>query len=38
MSEIIGRVSEKNELQKALNSSKGELVAVVGRRRVGKPI
>jgi uncharacterized protein len=36
VSKVIGRVSEKNELQKALDSSKSELVAVIGRRRVGK--
>lgn len=36
MNEIIGRQFEKKELQKALDSSKSELVAVLGRRRVGK--
>lgn len=36
MEEIIGRNFEKNELQKALNSTKSELVAIIGRRRVGK--
>jgi uncharacterized protein len=36
MESIIGRNFEKNELQKALNSSKSELVAIIGRRRVGK--
>ncbi len=36
MNEIIGRYFEKNELKKALDSTKSELVAVVGRRRVGK--
>ena len=36
MESIIGRNFEKNELQKALNSTKSELVAIIGRRRVGK--
>ncbi len=36
MNEIIGRLQEQKELEKALNSSKSELVAVIGRRRVGK--
>lgn len=36
MEVIIGRVFEQNELKKSLESSKSELVAVVGRRRVGK--
>ena len=36
MAEIIGRLFEKKELQKALDSAKSELVAVIGRRRVGK--
>lgn len=36
MEDIIGRKFEKNELQKALNSTKSELVAIIGRRRVGK--
>ena len=36
MESIIGRNFEKNELKKALNSTKSELVAVIGRRRVGK--
>lgn len=36
MNEIIGRSFEKNELLKALNSTKSELVAIIGRRRVGK--
>ncbi len=36
MDEIIGRTFEKNELKKALESTKSELVAVIGRRRVGK--
>lgn len=36
MNEIIGRLPEKKELEKALYSPKSELVAVIGRRRVGK--
>jgi uncharacterized protein len=36
MDKIIGRAFEKNELTKALESNKSELVAVIGRRRVGK--
>ena len=36
MENIIGRNFEKNELQKALSSTKSELIAIVGRRRVGK--
>lgn len=36
MEAIIGRTFEQNELHKILESSKSELVAVVGRRRVGK--
>ena len=36
METIIGREFEKKELTKALESSKSELVAVMGRRRVGK--
>jgi uncharacterized protein len=36
METIIGRVFEKKELGKALESTKSELVAVMGRRRVGK--
>jgi uncharacterized protein len=36
MHSIIGREFEKNELLKALETSKSELVAVIGRRRVGK--
>ena len=36
METIIGRVFEQNELKKTLESSKSELVAVIGRRRVGK--
>jgi AAA+ ATPase superfamily predicted ATPase len=34
--ELIGRAIERELLQKALNSSKPELIAVIGRRRVGK--
>ena len=36
MEVIIGRTFEKSELQKALTSNKAELVAIIGRRRVGK--
>ena len=36
MDKIVGREFEKNELKKALESTKSELVAVMGRRRVGK--
>jgi uncharacterized protein len=36
METIIGREFEKKELNKALESTKSELVAVMGRRRVGK--
>ena len=36
MNLIIGRTEEKKELQKALDNAKSELVAVTGRRRVGK--
>jgi uncharacterized protein len=34
--EMIGRVNEKKILQEALKSSSAELIAVYGRRRVGK--
>jgi hypothetical protein len=34
--EMIGRKSEIAILQKALDSGEAELVAVIGRRRVGK--
>lgn len=34
--DIIGRVSELNELRGYLNSGKAEFVAIYGRRRVGK--
>lgn len=33
---LIGRIEEKKILNNALNSGKAELVAVIGRRRVGK--
>lgn len=33
---IIGRIAEKAELQKILESGKAEFVAIYGRRRVGK--
>jgi AAA+ ATPase superfamily predicted ATPase len=36
MNDLIGRVSEKNILEESLNSSMAELIAVYGRRRVGK--
>ncbi len=34
--EILGRLDEKEQLKIALESGKPELIAVVGRRRVGK--
>ena len=34
--EILGRVLEKNRLTDTLNSHRSELVAVYGRRRIGK--
>ncbi len=33
---IIGRTAQKQELREALNSDKPEMIALVGRRRVGK--
>lgn len=36
MALLVGRESEKSELRKSLESSEAELVAVYGRRRVGK--
>ena len=36
MSKIIGRISEIKILKDALNNNKSELIAVYGRRRVGK--
>lgn len=33
---IIGRTTQKQELREALTSTKPEMVALVGRRRVGK--
>lgn len=36
MSKIIGRISEIKILKEALNNNKSELIAVYGRRRVGK--
>ncbi len=36
MSKVIGRKSELNTLQLAINSGKSELIAIYGRRRVGK--
>jgi len=34
---MIGRKHEETLLQKALKSKKSELLAIIGRRRVGKP-
>ncbi len=36
MTKIIGRISEIEILKDALNNNKSELIAVYGRRRVGK--
>lgn len=36
MKEIVGRIEEKQLLEQALNSKEAELIAVYGRRRVGK--
>ncbi|MEQ9301535.1 MAG: ATP-binding protein [Cyclobacteriaceae bacterium] len=36
MSKLIGRISQKKKLEKALKSDKAELIAIYGRRRVGK--
>lgn len=36
MNELVGRISEKKILEESLNSSSAELIAVYGRRRVGK--
>jgi AAA+ ATPase superfamily predicted ATPase len=36
MDAIIGRIFEKNELEEAYSSKKAELIAVYGRRRIGK--
>lgn len=36
LSKLIGRISQKRCLEKALKSNKSELIAVYGRRRVGK--
>lgn len=36
MSKIIGRITETEILKEALNNNKSELIAVYGRRRVGK--
>jgi AAA+ ATPase superfamily predicted ATPase len=33
---LIGRLEEQKALKGALNSDKGEVVAIIGRRRVGK--
>lgn len=34
--QIVGRVLEKEKLEEALNSNRSELIAVYGRRRIGK--
>jgi uncharacterized protein len=36
MDKLSGRIEEKQLLQKALQSSEAEMIAIVGRRRVGK--
>ena len=36
MSQLIGRKKEQTVLQKALASKEAEMIAVIGRRRVGK--
>ena len=36
MKELTGRKEEQNKLKEALESDEAEMVAVVGRRRVGK--
>jgi AAA+ ATPase superfamily predicted ATPase len=36
MSKLIGRIQEINTLKEALENNKSELIAVYGRRRVGK--
>ena len=33
---MVGREKEKKELEKLYNSNKAELVAIYGRRRIGK--
>ncbi len=33
---LIGRIQEKKTLNKALVSDESEMIAVIGRRRVGK--
>ena len=33
---IVGRVVEKERLEEALNSHRSELIAIYGRRRIGK--
>lgn len=36
MDKIIGRASEKEQLNRAFSSKNSEVIAVYGRRRVGK--
>lgn len=36
MRKIIGRINELNTLKQSINSDRSELIAVYGRRRVGK--
>lgn len=36
MSRLVGRVAERSRLQEAMSSDRAELVAVYGRRRIGK--
>ncbi len=36
MSNLVGRISETKLLKEALNSNKSELIALYGRKRVGK--
>lgn len=36
MNSIIGRVTEKKELEEAYTSNDAEFIAIYGRRRVGK--
>lgn len=36
MEQLVGRIQERNILENALSSSGAELVAMYGRRRIGK--
>lgn len=36
MSDIVGRIKEKEKLEEALHSHRSELIAIYGRRRIGK--